>query len=226
MTQRPLRRTWIETSTAWGRDLNHSRHNVLFGGRGLKLESELKRLGFWEDTTSSSEDVDWNLLIDDSIVSTKVDTTSSSEDVDWNRQTARWIYRMWQTQRPLRRTWIETSQLSLSSFIFYDTTSSSEDVDWNCPYTKHCLEPNGHNVLFGGRGLKLYCFCVQKLWQKTQRPLRRTWIETTCIFEIVTISLDTTSSSEDVDWNFLPSTGYAKSNWTQRPLRRTWIETG
>ena len=60
------------------------------------------------------------------------------------------------TQRPLRRTWIETYKIN-----------------------KVMINNGGHNVLFGGRGLKLNI--LKRLYQfmiKTQRPLRRTWIET------------------------------------------------
>ena len=137
-TQRPLWRTWIETSVALLLYAHGQRHNVLFGGRGLKLSGR----GIWScrrtDTTSSSEDVDWNCsacdvkwhlfprhnvlfggrglklsLLQASAIG-PTDTTSSSEDVDWNLFGAStwWLHK--QTQRPLRRTWIETKQRSKS----------------------------------------------------------------------------------------------------------------
>ena len=40
LTQRPLRRTWIETGLECVLAARVDRHNVLFGGRGLKLYVE------------------------------------------------------------------------------------------------------------------------------------------------------------------------------------------
>ena len=178
-TQRPLWRTWIETRLDCWFQCQKIRHNVLFGGRGLKLDHPNVCCKNHADTTSSLEDVDWNCFdksnfvistkrhnvlfggrgLKRKVMSTEIttldDTTSSLEDVDWN-----------------------IAPISLLDFLPSDTTSSLEDVDWNIhPATKKpvlrltqrplwrtwietvTVGTNGptlprHNVLFGGRGLK------------------------------------------------------------------------
>ena len=94
--------------------------------------------------------------------------------------------------------------MELTCHTFADTTSSSEDADWNM--TREALEPEniGHNVLFGGRGLK----------QTTQSRRGSAELNTTSSSEGVDwnkktyiatffIVVDTPSSSEDADWNIL-----------------------
>ena len=226
-TQRPLWRTWIETNACASKEASSNRHNVLFGGRGLKLSCHLytypeiieTQRPLWRTWIETTDKVSCWLIIAD-------DTTSSLEDVDWNRVISIWRcakrrHNVLFGGRGLKRDIIRWSGLNA-----HDTTSSLEDVDWNfvwpfisCipgrtqrPLWRTWIETTNsagnptkyirHNVLFGGRGLKHeQLYCSQAIHQDTTSSLEdvdwnfRRWRVEK------TKQADTTSSLEDVDWN-------------------------
>ena len=81
------------------------------------------------------------------------------------------------TQRPLRRTWIETTKVLVIKV---------QHIKTQRPLRRTWIETRleDHNVTQA---------------RLTQRPLRRTWIETEDYVDLPCKLHDTTSSSEDVD---------------------------
>ena len=131
-TQRPLRRTWIETSTSASSSRSTARHNVLFGGCGLKPII---------NNFQCSRRVGHNVLFGG---------------------------------RGLKR---RTHLWSGPSASRHNVLFGGRGLKPLQPYVVS-LAMARHNVLFGGRGLKQYHLGHPWIHTVTQRPLRRTWIET------------------------------------------------
>ncbi len=123
--------------------------------------------------------MDWNFF-EGCLIPARLDTTSSSEDVDWNHFSCILCKLVVSGHNVLfggrglkpnynTGTWENVSR--------HNVLFGGRGLKHSCRKDVR-LFLHGHNVLFGGRGLKHHMHAGMRHPCPTQRPLRRTWIET------------------------------------------------